>query len=171
MTDVRKKRLQSDCDRVRELVAQSGGTVEISSTSGNPPTLYELTYHCAGVVRVVAERPELRYAHKVQIELGLDYPRIQPRARVLSTPNFNPHVWRDTSVLCLGRWAANEFLDDLVLRIGGIIQLEPRYLNEKSPANREAMDWARENKHLLPVGTCTFRRETRCRGNIQWENL
>jgi hypothetical protein len=46
-----------------------------------------------------------------------------------------------------------------VLRIGALLQWDPKVLNPRSPANHEAMNWALKNKDRLPLGKVSFRRE------------
>ena len=43
---VREKRLQNDFQNLSELVDNSGGTLAIISTSGNPPYEYVIEYRC-----------------------------------------------------------------------------------------------------------------------------
>ena len=133
MNPAQRKRLQEEYAELRQLVVSSGGTLELAAATGNPPTRYELKYRCRGIASVQRGKPVYRHEHRVAIELPADYPWSMPRVTVLSTPNFHPHIYTNNNV-CLGRQAINEGLVNLALRVGGILQFEPRYFDFDSPA-------------------------------------
>ncbi len=171
MTTVRHRRLESDHKMVCKLIAASGGSLVLESTSGDPPHSYVLRYHCRGVERVSGRLPVIREEHRVKIALPANYPALAPTA-VMLTPIFHPHVFPN-SVICLGRrWTPAEYLDSLVLRIGAIIQCDPRYFDFSSAANRAAADWAQANMHLFPTGDCSFKSSVAgAAGEISWTNI
>jgi ubiquitin-protein ligase len=156
MPTPRERRLQTDYQKLQQLAAESGGTIRIVRVKGAPPTLYELEYRCPGLARE-GGRVVVRGDHRVEIRLDLSYPFSKPAARVL-TPVFNPHVFT-TRAVCLGvRWTPLETLDALVLRIGAILQLDPRVLDFKSLANGEAGAWARAHPDQIPLpGAVSFK--------------
>jgi ubiquitin-protein ligase len=161
-----QRRLQSDFTKLQKLAAESGGTLLILHTSGNPPKSYAIEYHCPSLVK---EKGELvvREIHQVEINLPGNYPFSQPSARML-TPVFNPHVF-PTHTICLGGvWSPAETLDVLVLRIGALLQLDPRVLNPHSPANQDANDWVRRNPQRIPLGQVSFKGPSAEPGRIQW---
>lgn len=162
----RLRRLQSDFEKVQKLCAESGDTLRILRTAGSPPHSYVIEYHCPSLVMEKGQL-SLREVHQVEINLPSDYPFSQPGARML-TPVFNPHVF-STSTICLGGvWSAAETLDVLVLRIGALLQLDPRVLNPRSPANQQANEWVRLNPQRIPLGNVSFKSPTADPGRIQW---
>jgi ubiquitin-protein ligase len=83
----------------------------------------------------------------LEVNLSLGYPRRAPQCRML-TPVFHPNF--DPASVCIGDfWAASEWLDDLVIRIGRMIAYQE--YNTKSPLNGLAARWAAENPHFLPI--------------------
>ena len=58
--------------------------------------------------------------------------------------------------MCLGNWQTTEYLDELVARVGALIQLDRRILNLRDPANPEAMEWVRKNLLLVPTDNKIF---------------
>src|SRR5690606_4333611 len=88
-----------------------------------------------------------RNEHVVDVNLSLGYPRRAPQCKIL-TPIFHPNF--DQSTVCIGDfWAASEWLEDLVIRMGRMIAYQD--YNIKSPLNGLAAKWAAEHPHLLPV--------------------
>jgi ubiquitin-protein ligase len=174
--DVRTRRLQSDYDRVRGLVAASGGRLQLESASGTPPTEYIIVYHCRGLERLAGDRPVYRDTHRVRFVVPADYPGDPPRITVL-TPVFHPHVY-STSVFCLRDhqrgddfYRVNEFLDRLVLRIGYMLQYDPRFIADWSAANGEARDWFRANRSRLPLDHQTFGGGAEQSKSVVWKNV
>jgi hypothetical protein len=72
------------------------------------------------------------------------------------TPLFHPHVYPNNTI-CLGVWQTSEYMDELALRIGAMLQFDRRCLNIKDPANEKAVAWAQKNLLVLPTDDCTFR--------------
>ena len=108
----------------------------------------------------------LQNIHQVELELLSNYPFEKPNARVL-TPIFNPHIYLHNAV-CLGVvWSPAETLDTLILRIGAILQLDPRVLNANSPANSEANQWVKQNRSKIPLGTVSFKAAQQLKNQIQ----
>lgn len=161
---------QADLQMVQSLVSNSGGTLTIERVSGNPPEGYVIAYRCRGIERINGGRPVYRDVHRVQIELAASYPAQQPRATML-TPIFHPHVFPN-DVICLGRrWTPAEYLDNLILRIGAIIQYDPQYFDFNSPANSSATTWAQQNMRSFPIGTCNFKTGQSPAGTIAWTSI
>jgi ubiquitin-protein ligase len=169
VTPIREARLRADFRMVSELVSQSGGTIRIEETTGNPPEIYVLGYRCTGIERLNANNPVYRSDHRVRIELPANYPGHKPLVAML-TPIFHPHIW-ENNIVCIGQWKINEYLDRLVLRIGAIIQYDPQYFDFGSPANHTAASWAQVHKRLFPVGTCNFTKPANGSGEISWTTL
>ena len=157
MTAARDLRLQADYEQVRELAANSGGRLVIESTKGRPPDEYVLTYHCRSIEALKDGKPVYRDFNRVRIKLPARYPApaAAPVAE-LQTPIFNPHVYVNR-VVCMGSWQTTEYLEDLVLRLGAMLQFDRRYMDILDPANEQAMFWVTKNLLLLPTDTITFR--------------
>lgn len=165
MSSVRKKRLGNDFQALSELVANSGGTLEIISTNGNPPYKYVIEYRCRGIERLQGNEPVFRTNHQVEISLGSNYPNKDKPDTKFLTPIFHPNIWQHKGV-CLGSfWTMAETLSELVLRIGKIIQYSQDVLNLNSPANSLASGWAETNIHRFPVDNQTFK------SKIIWDEL
>lgn len=161
------RRLQADYDKIKKLVAESGGTLILIKTNGSPPNQYQIEYHCPGLEKDAAGNVVVRQQHIVEIKLSSNYPFSQPNARVL-TPVFNPHVFPSNSAICLGMgWNPGETLDTLVLRIGALLQLDPKVLDPKSPANGEANQWVRANPSRIPLGRVSFKGSSST-SRVQW---
>jgi ubiquitin-protein ligase len=167
MANPRERRLLSDFEKVKNLVSESGGTLKLIKTTGNPPTSYTVEYHCPGIDINSSDQVFLRNLHQAEFNLGLNYPFEKPTARML-TPIFNPHVF-SSGAICLGSvWSPTETLDNLILRIGALIQLDPKVLDEKSPANVTANLWVQKNRQKLPLGTIGFKVAKTPPNRIQW---
>lgn len=162
------RRLTADYQKVRELVASSGGTIELISVRGNPPDEYTIGYRCRGVKQLSGTTPIYSDFHKVHVQLTANYPREKPTL-TMQTPTFHPHIFSN-QIVCIGTWIINESLDNLVLRLGAIIQYDPNYFNFSSPANPAAVTWAKANMQLFPLGRCNFKGLPGS-GGIQWTNL
>lgn len=172
---IRDERLRADHERLEALARTSGGAIEIVTIRNNPPDLYEVRFRCKGIERLAAGRPVYRSEHQARIELPAKYPGkprdAWPTARML-TPLFHPHVY-SSGLVCVGASAVSEYLDDFVLRMGAMVQFDPSIIDEESPANREAMDWFRSHRSLVPVDTCTFRPQKPVptgQGAISWQD-
>lgn len=166
MHDPRRTRLQSDFDKVRAQVDGSDGTLVLVRTVGTPPISYVIEYHCPSLVKT-GTAISTRHVHQVEINLSANYPFEKPAARML-TPVFNPHVF-SSSAICLGSvWSPAETLDVLILKIGALLQLDPRVLDPNSPANGEANLWVQQNRQKIPLGKVSFTRTEEPKPRIQW---
>jgi hypothetical protein len=149
-------RRSSDYEKVKKLVENSENLLEIESIEGEPPRQFVIAYHCKGIEKIDKSGTAIiRDRHRVEITLPANYPVDRPYALFL-TPIFHPNVF-ENNVICLGEtWNVNESLDNLILRIGKIIQYDVDYMNLQSPANWDAMSWAESHRDLFPIGTDTF---------------
>lgn len=170
MPSARDMRLQSDYESLQKLARESGGTLIIDSTRGTPPTEYLLTYRCRGIESIgEGGRPVYRTVHKARIKLPAKYPApFAPPLVEMTTPLFHPHVYPNRTV-CLGVWQTSEYLDELALRLGAMLQFDRRCLNIQDPANEQAVEWAQKNLLLLPTDNCTFYGDTPQRMTVTQE--
>jgi len=167
MPNPRQTRLLTDYQKVQQLIAESGGALRLVRATGSPPTTYVIEYNCPSLVKD-GEHIAIRRQHRVEIKLAPNHPFNMPTARML-TSVFNPHVFF-TQAFCLGGyWSPVETLDTLVLRIGAILQWDPKVINLRSLANLEAGEWARKNPSQLPLpGAVQFKAAKKAGPGIQW---
>lgn len=160
MANARDLRLKADYESLIALVNASEGNLEIESVRGRPPDQYILIFHCRSIEALLDGKPIYSDRHRVQVKLPARYPlpSAPPRLEML-TPLFNPHVYPNREI-CLGNWQSSEYLDELVVRIGALLQWDRRILNLRDPANEQAMDWLKKNLILLPTDTRVFGKET-----------
>ena len=173
--NIRDKRLENDFKGVSKLVANSGGTLKIISTTGKPPQIYVIEYHCRGIERLQSKSPVFRNNHQIKISVEQsNYPRSKPQVWFL-TPIFHPNVWskNQNQLVCLGDdyWTMSETLSELILRIGRIIQYSDDVLNTRRPANQEAAQWALRNPGRFPTDNKTFKSSTVSPTEITWTNI
>lgn len=167
---IREKRLENDFKELSQLISESGGTLSIVSTQGKPAHQYIIEYRCKGIERLSGSEPIFRTSHRVEINLGNNYPRNQPEAKFL-TPIFHPNVFENLNV-CLGNyWTMAENLCELVIRIGKIIQYSKDVTNLKSPANYSAKVWAENNQRYFPVDKQTFKATKQTSQTIIWNDF
>ena len=89
--------------------------------------------------------------HTVVIKLLPEYPDRPPVARFTSRPAlFHPHVFVNGFV-CVGGYSPDEGLAVFCLRLAKYVQFQPYLINLKSPANKSALQWFKENRDKLPV--------------------
>jgi len=151
MSTVRERRLRSDSERLVTLISAHKPNLSIECARGNPPETYIVVFTGSSIVEVKGNEPVMRHQHRLKIEMTADYPAIPPLVTVLGQI-FHPHVWPQNNVVCLGPWKITETLDNLVLRLYGLLVYDKEQLNWKSVANQEAAIWASRNKHLFPLG-------------------
>lgn len=156
MPNARDLRLQADYEQVRALARRSEGRLTLDSARGRPPDEYVLTYHCRTIEALRDGKPVYRNMSRVRIKLPARYP-LPSAAPVceLQTPVFNPHVYANR-VVCMGSWQTSEYLEDVVLRLGAMLQFDRRYMSVLDPANEQAMYWVTQNLLLLPTDDITF---------------
>jgi ubiquitin-protein ligase len=165
---VKEKRLNNDFQALSELVANSGGTLAIISTNGNPVYQYIIEYHCKGIEKIENNQAKFRTSHRIEIILGNNYPRERASAKFI-TPIFHPNVYTNLNI-CLGSsWSITETVSELVLRIGKIIQYAEDITNLNSPANANAKSWAMNNQALFPLDNQTFK--SQITPQIAWQDF
>jgi len=138
MSAFAERRVQ-DIEKLRALQRQSSDRIRVTAVSGRPPNSIEVDLHFKTV-------PSSRYPRAVQnvtklaISLPARYPLVEPIVEV-KTPILHPNIY-STGRVCLGvRWLPNFGLDLLVRRVVQIVIYDPTILNERSAANRDALEW------------------------------
>jgi ubiquitin-protein ligase len=152
--DVRDRRLRSDRRRLEELTAASD-LIRIVSMAGEPPEDYVIGFACKGLVAPGLAMPQAGEEHQVQVVLPAGYPSAPPQLRWL-TPIFHPNVNAEGTRVCIDVWFPSQFLDDLCILLGRMIQY--RNYNPYSHLNRDAAIWAATHPHLLPIDRRPLRR-------------
>lgn len=142
---VRMRRLVAEARQVTETFAASQ-VITVTPEPGPAPEKYAVLYRLKGLEKT-GPSPSVREEHRIEIELGADYPRMKPQCRIL-TPIFHPNF--DATTICVGdHWTAGERLVDLIIRIGEMIAFQD--YNIKSPLNGEAAMWTDLNRKSLPI--------------------
>lgn len=135
------ERIKQDLRKIDELSKSVNGRVKVKSTSGDPVNriVLEIDYPTAPS----SDFPQkIQQKTEVKIELLSRYPFQEPSATI-TTPIFHPNVY-SSGKICLGtKWLPTQGLDLLVRRIIQIITFDETILNERSPANGQALSWYR----------------------------
>jgi ubiquitin-protein ligase len=171
MSAFNERRIQ-DVQRLRQLAEQAPTRLKISRVSGAPPSQIDIELH-------FNTAPSRHYPGTVQdvtrvtIDLPSRYPLTAPTAAI-RTPILHPNVW-PSGQICLGvTWMPTLGLDFLVKRIIQIITFDPAILNEKSPANGDALSWYRDavrrHAHAFPTDTALLTTATPEK-KMSWTNI
>ncbi len=100
----RRRRLHADHDALRALKESS--TVFDFQAFGDPPERYMVTFMGKGLIRSGEEDPPLiADVHRVEIRLGIDYPRSRPDLQWL-TSIYHPNI-SAVGAVCLGGYSTN----------------------------------------------------------------
>jgi hypothetical protein len=143
--------LRSDQKALAQLAADS--TIFEFSPYGTPADFYILRFRGRGFHRPDAAGEVLvREEHEVHIRLGASYPRMMPEL-AWKSPIFHPNI-SASGVVCLGGygtyWVPSLALDELCTMLWDMIRYEN--FDEKSPYNREAAAWAKNQTFFrLPI--------------------
>ena len=141
----RTRRLVNDQKRVG-VRFKASKFIQVEPT-GNPADSYRITYKVKGLIKEANGTIKERDNHQVEIKLDLSYPRGQPKVKML-TPIFHPNI-NSTRVCIADNWTPQEFLDDLIIRIGQMITYQD--YNSRSPLDGKAARWATQNDSRFPV--------------------
>jgi ubiquitin-protein ligase len=166
-----ERRVQ-DVQKLRQLAKQVPTRLKIGGVSGAPPNQIDIELH-------FKTAPSRQYPGTVQdvtrvtIDLPSRYPLTAPTATI-RTPILHPNVY-SSGQICLGvTWMPTLGLDFLVKRIVQIITFDPAILNEKSPANSDALSWYRDavrrHAHAFPTDTALLATAAPER-KMSWTNI
>jgi ubiquitin-protein ligase len=143
---LRTRRLLADAEMVRQAFRHFN-LIRVHPTEGNPPEVYSIEYHVAGLMRAADGTPIPRSHHRVEIQLTSEYPIQGPKCK-MQTPIFHPNI--EPAAICVGDyWTPSEKLVDVIIRIGEMITFQA--YNLKAPLDGEAAMWADQNAHRLPI--------------------
>jgi ubiquitin-protein ligase len=100
----RTRRLKADFEALKLLKEQS--TILDFQAFGEPPERYMVTFKGKGLVRRGESDPvEVAEVHRVEIRLGIDYPRSRPDLQWL-TSIYHPNI-SAVGAVCLGGYSTN----------------------------------------------------------------
>ncbi len=147
--DARQRRIMADLERVRVLCVQCPRIEMLAWSDAASRMVVE--YRCRGLVWLPGHpAPSVLNLHQMALTLHADYPRRPPRVAWL-TEIFHPNILGRSANggVCVGPWTPAETLDQLVLRIGEMVQYKS--FNTADALNPDAAAWADQNRSLLPV--------------------
>ena len=147
--DARQRRIQADIERVKCLCWQSG-RIDMLAWS-DTTSLMLIQYRCKGLTWLPEHPvPSVICLHQMEINLHLDYPRLPPRLHWL-TEIFHPNILsqKKNGGVCIGMWTPAETLDQLILRVGEMVQYKS--FNTSDALDLDAAKWADKNRHRMPV--------------------
>jgi hypothetical protein len=163
------KRREEDLKKLQALAVASGGKIEVVRVVGDPPSkiVLLLKYKTAANSGFPSQSVN---SSQLVVDLSSRYPFQEPVA-TFGTKVFHPNVF-SSGKICLGtKWIPTEGLDLLIKRIVQIITFDPVILNEKSPANGEALAWYRRaiasNPSSFPTESVNFE-ASRLKPAISW---
>lgn len=140
------------------------------TTAGDPPEKYQITFFGKSFAREqVTDNIKILEVHRVDIELGMDYPRESPRLKWL-TPIYHPNI-AESGAVCLGgystNWVSSLTMDRLCEMLWDMI----RYANydPNSPYNWKASQWIRvQTQYRIPLDNRPLRDRVR---DVQGANV
>jgi hypothetical protein len=153
-TQVRLQRLISEHELLKEFIA-THQFIHIKEAFGFPPEKYHLVFRVDGLLQA-GKSIESKSEHIVEILLPDEYPDAPPVCTMLSRI-FHPNISGDR-IDIKEEWKPESTLADLVVKIGQMIVFQ-RY-SIKAPLNKEAAQWAVENKNQLPLSAVDLSRKT-----------
>jgi ubiquitin-protein ligase len=164
----RTRRLRNDLTALEKLRSES--SVFDFQATGKPPHHYLITFKGKGLCR---DRGKIRiiYFHRLEIKLGVSYPRSLPELRWL-TPVYHPNI-SEIGMVCLGgygtHWVPSVQLDELCMMLWDMA----RYFNYdiRSPYNRDAALWvANQTSILFPTDSRPLRDLRIAQGRVEDSN-
>ena len=100
----RTRRLRADLEALKTL--RDNSTILDFQSFGDPPERYLLTFKGKGLVRKAEGEPvDVAEVHRVEIRLGIDYPRSRPDLQWL-TSIYHPNI-SAVGAVCLGGYSTN----------------------------------------------------------------
>jgi ubiquitin-protein ligase len=158
--DPRTRRLKADHEAMKRL-KESSTILDFSST-GEPPERYVVTFKGRGTKRKGEDQPvEIQDTHRVEIHLGIDYPRSQPYLKWM-TELYHPNI-AISGAVCLGgystNWVPSLTLDQLCEMLWEMIRFAN--FDVTSPYNYRAAQWAKsQTQYEFPLDPRSLRDRT-----------
>ncbi len=153
----RSRRLAADAEAMKALREQS--SILDYQAHGDPPERYLVTFRGRGLVRRSEVDPvETADVHRVEIRLGIDYPRSRPDLQWL-TGIYHPNI-SGVGAVCLGgystNWAPSLGLAELVEMLWDMARMAN--FDPKSAYNYSAGRWSETQTVFdLPVDKRSLR--------------
>ena len=152
----RRRRLVND---YQDMLRIRGSVISFEAFSPPAPEQYTIDFRLRSVMSLRAGQPVYSapgHTHRIKLDLTNRYPAVLTNENVhfLTPPIFHPNVFYDPAAagrVCIGGFRPSESLARFVLRLAKMIQFDPAYINEDSPANVDAKSWYVHNRRLFPV--------------------
>ena len=98
------------------------------------------------------ELPTVMIGNEVEVYVTLDYPRHSP-VFVWASRIFHPNIVAGEEVRLLGRTAPGSLtLEEGLRRLVEMLQYKKDWYRLEPAANKQAAQWAADNRHLFPLG-------------------
>ena len=148
----RRRRLVSD---YQDMLRIRGTVISFEAFSPPAPEQYVIDFRLRSVMSLRAGQPVYSaqgHLHRIRLDLPSHYPAVLTNESVqfLTPPIFHPNIFASGKV-CIGGFRPSESLARFVLRLAKMIQFDPAYINEDSPANVDAKSWYMHNRRLFPI--------------------
>lgn len=142
------ERRDQDIQKLRGLQKQSGERIRVTRVSGQPVNEIDVELQLKTAPSKLYPKV-IQNITEITISLPARYPFVEPSVTI-KTPIIHPNVY-SSGRICLGmKWIPSFGLDLLVRRIVQIVAFDPTILNEKSPANGDALKWYRQALQTNP---------------------
>ncbi len=119
----------------------------IDVIEGMPPENYVITFKCRGISGLEEDKsPKIAEFHQVSMKLSSNFPNQEPYLKWI-TPIWHPNIeHKEPNHVCTNNvqtWYAGKSLDDLVVKLGEMVQYQHYYAKWKEPypVDKEVADW------------------------------
>ncbi len=162
----RTRRLRADAEALKLL--RENSSILDYQVFGDPPERYLLTFKGKGLIRKAESDPvEVADLHRVEIRLGIDYPRSRPDLQWL-TSIYHPNI-SAVGAVCLGGYSTNWVPSLGLSELSEMLWDMVRYSNydPKSAYNYAAGRWSETQRQFdFPIDPRTIRdKVARIEGN------
>jgi len=153
----RVRRLKADSEAMKAL-KENSSIIEYQA-NGDPAERYLVTFKGKGLIRKAEGDPvEIAEVHRVEIRLGIDYPRSRPDLQWL-TSIYHPNI-SAVGAVCLGgystNWVPSLGLAELCEMLWDMVRYEN--YDPKSAYNYEAGRWSEtQTQYDLPLDARNLR--------------